>query len=504
MGIQELWKVIGHSGKEFTLEQLASNQFNKKQGKGLRVAIDTALWIFQAKSSVVGDQSELRVIFFRLCRLYELGIRPVFVFDGPNRPSYKRNRLINTMPLDTTFRTNLLDLIRLFNFSSWEAYGEAEAECAMLQRLGFVDLIMTCDSDVFLFGARRVIRQWPTKRNEPVECYDLTWITDATGLDRSDLILIALLKGSDYDVQGTQGIGIQVAVGLAKYHYHRELFDDILSIDRRHALDEQKVQHLYDNLTYELHHNTRGYIQKKYTNIQLDPKFPNFFIVNDFIHPITHIQSASYIPKAQELQLNLNYYHEPDWEQLAPFIQHTFKWPIDYVLKRFTLLAFPGYMINTLRRQRPGYKKPHMLKNTKLSSSQKAKYQTSLDNYYKLTSKARTLSRNVIIERITANKIINDTIKLYRVEWDQVHLKGFYNKIELKLDRKAYKDIKLHEDEDEDEEYQRDNVWHTVKRQWVDATLIHNVYPSLALNYQTNSNKADLFLIKPPKRCKST
>jgi predicted RNA-binding protein Jag len=55
MGIQELWKVIGHSGKEFTLEQLASNQFNKNQGKGLRVAIDTALWIFQAKSSVVGE-----------------------------------------------------------------------------------------------------------------------------------------------------------------------------------------------------------------------------------------------------------------------------------------------------------------------------------------------------------------------------------------------------------------------------------------------------------------
>ena len=41
-----------------------------------------------------------------------------------------------------------------------QAPGEAEAELAMLNRAGFVDTVLTDDSDIFVFGVRTVIRKY--------------------------------------------------------------------------------------------------------------------------------------------------------------------------------------------------------------------------------------------------------------------------------------------------------------------------------------------------------
>lgn len=54
MGITSLWKLINSSERKLSLEQLAY-EVHSKNGCGLRVAIDVALWVFQSKSSVVGE-----------------------------------------------------------------------------------------------------------------------------------------------------------------------------------------------------------------------------------------------------------------------------------------------------------------------------------------------------------------------------------------------------------------------------------------------------------------
>ena len=41
-----------------------------------------------------------------------------------------------------------------------KAPGEAEAELAYLNQIQAIDLVLTTDSDIFLFGATHVIRRW--------------------------------------------------------------------------------------------------------------------------------------------------------------------------------------------------------------------------------------------------------------------------------------------------------------------------------------------------------
>jgi DNA excision repair protein ERCC-5 len=64
--------------------------------------------------------------------------------------------------------------------------------------------VVTEDSDVLLFGARKVYRNI-FERNRFVEKYDMSVIEREFGLTREDLIKLALFMGSDYTM-GVRGI----------------------------------------------------------------------------------------------------------------------------------------------------------------------------------------------------------------------------------------------------------------------------------------------------------
>jgi 5'-3' exonuclease len=78
-----------------------------------------------------------------------------------------------------------------------EASAEAEAQCAVLESLGLVDGVVTEDSDVFLFGARKVYRNIFDQKKY-AEKYYMANIESDFGLDRDKLIYLAMLLGSDY------------------------------------------------------------------------------------------------------------------------------------------------------------------------------------------------------------------------------------------------------------------------------------------------------------------
>ena len=83
---------------------------------------------------------------------------------------------------------------------------EAEAQCATLEELGLVDGVITDDSDVFLFGAKRVFKNI-FEQTKFVESYRSSDIETELHVDRRKLIYLAHLLGSDY-AAGVHGIGI--------------------------------------------------------------------------------------------------------------------------------------------------------------------------------------------------------------------------------------------------------------------------------------------------------
>src|SRR5438034_7725968 len=155
-----LIKELG-SGDRISLAKLSIDHL-ERTSRPIRVAIDISIWLFQVQAGRGGVNPDLRVLFYRLVRLVALPIHPIFVFDGPHRPPYKRGKAVagrsvateNASLAATRFSKQLIDL---FRFPSYTAPGEAEAECARLQMAGVVDVVMSNDVDSLMFGSKVTI-----------------------------------------------------------------------------------------------------------------------------------------------------------------------------------------------------------------------------------------------------------------------------------------------------------------------------------------------------------
>lgn len=104
------------------------------------------------------------------------------------------------------------ELLTLFGIPYIIAPQEAEAQCAFLQQAKLVDAVITDDSDVFLFGASLVYRNF-FEDKKYVEVYSAERIKKDLGIDRDRFIQLALLLGSDY-TEGVGGVGIVNALEI--------------------------------------------------------------------------------------------------------------------------------------------------------------------------------------------------------------------------------------------------------------------------------------------------
>jgi holliday junction resolvase YEN1 len=189
---------------------LAAEKF-AEMGRLLVIAIDVSIWNFQVQAGKEGANPVIRTFYYRLCRLFSLPVRAVFVFDGPAKPPFKRNERKGLMP-DTMETKMIKSLIRAFGYEIWTAPGEAEAECAFLQQRGAVDLVLSEDVDSLMFGATKVVREIPGKDRNAVMVYEGL---EKVGLDRDRLVLVALMSGGDYMPSGLFGFGPKVALEVS-------------------------------------------------------------------------------------------------------------------------------------------------------------------------------------------------------------------------------------------------------------------------------------------------
>ncbi|KAJ7084782.1 PIN domain-like protein [Mycena belliarum] len=351
MGIPKLWEIIDPAAESRSLLNLATVEGFKINNRGLRtfkvIGIDISIRINAIESALKaarvfhpgpgGQRVVLEKLFYQFCNLITLApLTPVFVFDGPGRPSVKHGTRVVNRPAQLTGR--LKNMITSFGFYFHDAPGEAEAELAMLNEHGDIDGIITEDSDTFVFGAKLVIRTSGPSVQDRARIYTQASIENKVSLDKDGFFLCALLIGGDYG-PGIPGVGITVAHALAACGFGGQLAGILTScegIEQIRCLKEWR-----ESLRQELRRNSSGRLGRRQLVLAeaIQETFPDLEIARLYLHPLTS-RSPDCIGIAPSIALWKP--REPSVPQLSAFCSNYFAWTGSHLLKKLNSNLWPG------------------------------------------------------------------------------------------------------------------------------------------------------------------
>ncbi|GKT78982.1 flap structure-specific endonuclease [Colletotrichum tofieldiae] len=339
MGIKGIYRELG-SGQRISLAKLATEKL-EGSGRPLRIAIDIAIWQFQTQAARGGTNPAIRTLFYRLVRLLGLGIQPIFVFDGPHKPAFKRNKRSGRG--DGVATAMAKRAIRLFGFPIHDAPGEAEAECALLQQQGIVDAVLSEDVDTIMFGCTRTLRNWtaegPRGAKTPthVSLYDVDELVSAgTGLDREGMVLVALMSGGDYIPEGVPGCGVKLACEAAKAGFGKALC-------RLKSDDDVQFEEWRTNLRHELRTNESGFFRVRHKALSIPDEFPSRQVLRHYTHPV--VSNAITVDK---LKTEVNWSRPMDVQGLRYFVEETFDWVNKVGAVKLTRVLSPSLLVSKL------------------------------------------------------------------------------------------------------------------------------------------------------------
>ncbi|KAK4074381.1 hypothetical protein Trihar35433_3855 [Trichoderma harzianum] len=337
MGIKGIYRELG-PGKRISLSKLASDSF-VEHNRPYRIAIDIAIWQFQNQAARGGTNPAIRTLFYRLVRLLGTPIQPIFVFDGPNKPKFKRHRRSGRG--DGFAAAHAKRLIRLFGFVVHDAPGEAEAECAFLQKNGIVDAVLSEDVDTIMFGCTRTLRNWSAegKNGKPthVSMYDVNDLNMANlGLDREGMVLVALMSGGDYIPEGVPGCGPKVACEAAKGGFGK-------SLCQLRASDTEGIRQWKKSLTHELRTNESNYFRTRHKALDIPEDFPNVEVLRYYTHPVVSPEST-----LEVVRQRLKETREIQLDGLREFTRETFNWDFRIGAIKFIRVLSEGLFVNRM------------------------------------------------------------------------------------------------------------------------------------------------------------
>ncbi|KAA8915608.1 hypothetical protein TRICI_002253 [Trichomonascus ciferrii] len=290
------------------LESFAKRWYEEK-GRNIRISVDGFQWVYQIQTSSARWQNPsysdlgkfVKTAIDKIRAFVCLGIGLVVVFDGTDKPVEKREGRFIDSPREVNY---LKALCRYVGIPTVEAPGEGEAECAMLQKEGFVDYVFSNDSDAFLTGTTRVVMYYDGGNDNSRRARDRTvWSIDLENdekvpdMSRADFILCGLLVGGDYDTQGNKGIGIGLAREICQANTRfgaefrefmglkegtRDSPEDLI------VVDEVKKQQWLDRLRQELRTNESKYFTTKHPSVQISDSFPNPRTVQYYLQPVVN------------------------------------------------------------------------------------------------------------------------------------------------------------------------------------------------------------------------
>ncbi|SAM82461.1 uncharacterized protein UBRO_04513 [Ustilago bromivora] len=398
MGIPNLWPELSSSATTTTLPIYCLTSFttNTNSSRGLRLGIDASLWLFHAQQSSGGSNPYLRLLFYRLAKLLTLPVLPLFVFDGSERPTWKRGKEVKGK--QHAIEHPFTQLIEAFGFQWCRARGEAEAELAWLNTEGVVDAVLTDDSDALLFGAQTVVRNWGrnlsgtkafnrstsggsdvfqdeesssttvggggglqltgSDRDHLITLYkasDMLSHPDL-GLDQNGLILIALMSGGDYDTTGLLKCGVKIAIALARGGFGTSLisafkssYPTLTSAAQTCSRFASFLSTWLEEVREELRTNNLGFLPSRRPKLASTIK-DSFLATPEsrrvlafYVYPLTSNKGSSVKMEGKG--------GEPDLQRLASLAQLYFQWSKEAILGKFRRVLGPGVVVRRLRQQ---------------------------------------------------------------------------------------------------------------------------------------------------------
>jgi len=251
-------------------ELLVKNEISLDELRGKTLVVDSPMWLYQFLSSIrqrdgslLTDSrgnvtSHLMGLLSRISNLMQHNIRLAFVFDG-EPPALKKQVLqqrravkeaaekkyqealkvedLESMKKYAAMGTRLTrdmigeakELVRAFGLPAIDAPSEAEAQASLIVRKGDAYAVATTDADALLFGAPRIVRNLnmagrKKKANRLAyevitpDVISLEENLSHLGISQDQLIMLAMLVGTDYNPKGIKGIGPKNALKMVKQY----------------------------------------------------------------------------------------------------------------------------------------------------------------------------------------------------------------------------------------------------------------------------------------------
>jgi flap endonuclease-1 len=208
------------------------------------------------KDSTGKITSHLSGLFYRTSNLIEMGIKPIYVFDGES-PTLKaaeieRRKQVKvvaavhyeksaasgdtakmrmfaqaTASMKDYMLSDSQKLLGLMGVPWLQAPSEGEAQAAHMNKKGDADFCASQDYDSLLFGACKLLRNVTIsgrrRRGKATievvpEIVELPKTLHECGLNREQLIDVGILIGTDFNPDGVKGIGPKTALKLIKQY----------------------------------------------------------------------------------------------------------------------------------------------------------------------------------------------------------------------------------------------------------------------------------------------
>tara|TARA_Y100000310_G_scaffold163794_1_gene163582 strand:- start:2002 stop:3033 length:1032 start_codon:yes stop_codon:yes gene_type:complete len=245
--------------------------------KGKTIAIDAFNILYQFLTSIRQKDgtplmnkkgkitSHLSGLFYRNINFLKEGIRPVYVFDGKPpelkeeeikrrykskiiaKKRYKSAEFLGDEKSMKKYSGQFVritdkivqeskDLLNAMGIPVIQASGEGEAEAATLGKMNKVWATASQDYDSLLYGTPYLIRNLTLAKTRKsstginidvnLELIEFQQVLNKLQIDKDQLICLAILIGTDYNIGGVSGLGQKKALEIVqRYKYPIEIFN---------------------------------------------------------------------------------------------------------------------------------------------------------------------------------------------------------------------------------------------------------------------------------------